>query len=58
MVDRWSPLDRAIYGAEDDEEMDMILRHLDRAMSEDKADGAALPHGGPKLRGKGKKPRQ
>lgn len=53
MVDRWSPLDRAIYGAEDDEEMDMILRHLDRAMSEDKADGPARPHGVPKLRGKG-----
>lgn len=57
MVDRWSPLDRAIYGAEDDEEMDMILRHLDRAMSEDKADGPARPHGEPKLRGKAKKPR-
>jgi hypothetical protein len=58
MVDRWSPLDGAIYGAEDDEEMDMILRHLDRAMSEDKADDPARPHGEPKLRGKDKKPRQ
>jgi len=58
MVDRWSPLDRAIYGAEDDEEMDMILRHLDRAMSDAKADGSTRPRADSKLRGEGRKPRQ
>lgn len=58
MVDRWSPLERAIYGAEDDEEMDMILRHLDQAMSDAKSDGAAQPYGESKLRDEGKKPRQ
>lgn len=58
MVDRWSPLDRAIYGAEADEEMDMILRHLDHAMSDDKACDAARPHRESKHRGEGKKRRE
>lgn len=42
MTDRWSPLDRAIYGAEDDEDMDMILDHLDRAANATEADGTKL----------------
>jgi len=45
MADRWSPDDRAIYGAEDDEEMDMILDHLDRAMADTKSDDAEGPRG-------------
>jgi len=34
MIERYSPLDRAIYGAEDDEDMDMILDHLEAASRE------------------------
>lgn len=43
MADRWSPLDRAIYGAEDDEEMDMIFDHLDRTMAGTRPDDAQPP---------------
>ena len=45
MADRWSPLDRAICGAEDDEEMGMILDHLDRAMADTKPQDAEPPRG-------------
>jgi hypothetical protein len=58
MVDRWSPLDRAIYGAEDDDEMDMILRHIDQAMSDDEAHGPARPHGESELPSEGKMRRE
>ncbi len=36
----------------------MILRHLDRAMSDAKADGSTRPRADSKLRGEGRKPRQ
>ncbi len=51
MADRWSPLDRAIYGAEDDEEMEMILDYLDRAMADTKSDDEERPRGQSERRG-------
>jgi hypothetical protein len=56
MADRWSALDRAIYGAEDHEEMEMILDHLDRAMADPSFDNAARPSVQSKRQAKGKKP--
>jgi hypothetical protein len=58
MADRWSPDDRAIYGAEDDEEMDMILDHLDRAMADTKSDDAERPRGQSDRRGESNEPPQ
>lgn len=58
MTERWSPLDRALYGAEDDEEMDMILRHIGRAMADPKSDHVARTDADSKRRGEGKKPPQ
>lgn len=34
-VDRYDPLDRLVYGAMDDDEMDTILDALERANAED-----------------------
>ena len=51
MTDQWSPFDRAIYGAEDDEEMDMILDFLDRAMADSKSDEEERPRGQSERRG-------
>ncbi|WP_157544458.1 hypothetical protein [Jonesia quinghaiensis] len=39
MNSRYDPSDLLVYGAEDDEEMDMILCALDKAM-DDEFDGA------------------
>lgn len=58
MADRWSPLDRAIYGAEDDEEMEMILDQLDKAMADARPVDAARPGGQSNRPGKGQKPPQ
>lgn len=35
VVDRYDPLDRLVYGAMDDDEMDMILDAVDRALTDD-----------------------
>ena len=51
MADRWSPLDRAIYGAEDDEEMEMILDYLDRATADTMSDDAERIRGHSQGRG-------
>ncbi len=56
MADRLSPLDRAIYGAEDDEELEMIVDHLDRAMADTKSDDAEWPRGHSGRRGEGRPP--
>jgi hypothetical protein len=34
MTDRYDPSDRQIYGAEDDDEMDMILDYIDAALKD------------------------
>lgn len=34
-MDRWSPSDKNVYGAEDDDDMDAIMRALDKAMADD-----------------------
>ncbi len=34
-MDRWSQSDKNVYGAEDDDDMDAIMRALDQAMADE-----------------------
>ena len=42
-MERWSQEDKNVYGAEDDEDMDMILRALDQASERDQPEPADTP---------------
>ena len=48
MTEQWSPPDRAIYGAEDDEDMNMILDYLERAVAAPEANDGRITQGRPK----------